>query len=223
MDYADLFTAALTRAAHEAARDYGYEPPTDRFVAEMVGRIPPGTRMEIGRGMAIGLVGRGLAGHTFTIAGLAATKGPYKWFSANRGPGVPSPNWEYFFHVAEFVRLASRLSAPYRVGFEDGLMDVSVRESDALLWYVEVKAKPMMLKPLLAALSSHGQGVDALAPDRGNDALRKAKYLVRHQPPLLSLVGGEDRLHFAVEYGSTTSFLLTPREDPLEQLVPPSS
>jgi hypothetical protein len=155
----------------------------------------------------------------FTIAGLVAAKGPYSWFSANRGRGVPSPNWEYFFQVAEFVRLARRLPARYTIGFEDGLMDVSVRADASLVWYVEVKRRPATLKPLLAGRQRYGAKVDLEAPDRGKDALRKAKYLVRHQPPLLSLVGGEDRLHFRVEYPSGDSFRLVDVDDPLRMLA----
>jgi hypothetical protein len=218
LDPADLFAVTITRAAHDAARAYGYAPPSDRFVAEMIGRIPEMTRQMLGRGFAEGLVAPGPGGHTFAIASLSAAKGPYKWFSANRGPGVPSPNWEYFFQVAEFVRLSSQIDQRYSVGFEDGLMDVSVREGDDLLWYVEVKAKPAMLPPLLKALEEHGARVDLRRADRGNDPLRKAKYLVRHQPRWLSLVGGEERWHFAAQYPAIGSFTLVRRDDPLEEL-----
>lgn len=219
MNPADLFTVGIVRAANEAAAVYGYEGPTDTFLAEMLARIPPDTRTEIGLGMAKGIVGTGRPGHSFTIAGLAANKGPYRWFSANRGPGVPSPNWEYFFQVAEFVRLVRHLPPKYTVGFEDGLMDVSVRDAARLIWYVEVKAKATMLGKLLALLRDHGAKVDLTGPDRGKDALRKAKYLVRHRPPLFSLVGGEERLHFRVEYPTDDGFRLVELGDPLSELA----
>jgi hypothetical protein len=83
---------------------------------------------------------------------------------------------------------------------------------------VEVKAWASKLASLLSAIEGHGQRVDLFAPDRGLDALRKAKYLVRHRPPSLRLVGGEERWHFAVAYPSVESFVLTRRNDPLEDL-----
>lgn len=134
----------------------------------------------------------------------------------DRGCRVPTGSTSS--KVAEFLRLRTRLEQPFRVGFEDGLMDVSVREEDDLLWYVEVKAKPSMLAPLLRDLEVYSSGVDIQAPDRGNDPLRKSKYLVRHRPPLISLVGGEERWHFAVQYPATASFALIRRDDPLDEL-----
>ena len=201
----------LARAAFDAARSFGYPPPGDAAVAAVLGRIPVPVREEVGRGLSDSIVIPGPQEHLFTIAGLAHGKGPYRWFSQNRAPSVPSANWEYFFQVAEFVRLSRLLGDHYVMGFEDGLMDVSVREGDALVWYVEVKAAAQQLPRLRAELERHGAMVDTDAPDRDRDALRKAKYLVRHRPRYLSLVGGEARQHYDVTYAEPSSFSLTAR------------
>jgi len=211
----DLFAVMVTRAAHDAARTFGYPPPPDAAVATVLARIPASVREELGRGLRESILIPGPEEYLFSIAGLAHGKGPYRWFSKNRAPALPSANWEYFFHVAEFVRLTRLLGDRYQVRFEDDLMDVSVREADQLLWYVEVKAAATQLPTLLAALRRLGVGVEVDAPDRGNDPLRKAKYIVRHRPRYLSLVGGEERLHFDVAYSGVTSFaLLTRIESP---------
>ena len=84
-------------------------------------------------------------------------------------------------------------------------------DGDTLLWYIEVKAAANQLPRLRAELGRLGHMVDADAPDRGVDALRKAKYLLRHRPRYLSLVGGEERQHYDVTYTGMASFALTAR------------
>ncbi len=217
---ADLFAVMLARAANDAARSFGYPPPPDAAVAAVFARIPVPVREELGRGLLDGILIPLTEEHLFTVAGLAQGKGPYRWFSQNRAPALPSANWEYFFHVAEFVRLTRLLGGRYHVGFEDGLMDVSVRDESTLLWYVEVKAAASQIQRLLAALQRFGESVDTDAPDRGIDPLRKAKYLVRHRPRYLSLVGGDVRQHYDVAYTGRSSFaLLTRAESPEVELT----
>jgi hypothetical protein len=203
---ADFFAVALTRAAGAAAMSFGYDEPPLADVAAWLSRLPLGTRDRIGHGIRAGLIedipGTGM----FTLSSLGASKGPYAWFSRNRLPRRPSPNWEYFYQVAEFVRIRESVDPSLAVGFEDGLMDVSVRNGTELLWYVEVKAAERQIEPLLTALKRYGATVPVTEPDRGNDPLRKAKYLVRHRPPYLSVVGGERRRHFQVRYEEPATF-----------------
>jgi hypothetical protein len=220
-DPTDVFAVYFARAADDAARTFGYAPVSDHLVAAWLGRIGIATRALVGTGFADGLVlpsegGRGW----FLVRDLASGKGPYAWFSRNRGSGVPSPNWEYFYQVAEYVRLASALAGRYEVGFEDELMDVSVRRDGELVAYVEVKETKAGTARLLSRLRSLGMTVPIDQPDRGDDPLRKAKYLVKHRPPNLSLVGGETRWHYAVTYPRPRSFsLLEVDEGP--ELLPP--
>lgn len=189
----DLFAVAFSRAADQAAMAFGYRRLDAAEIATWMTRLPEATRSWIGRGFRERIVVQGAEDSTFTLTG-AVGKGPYAWFSRDRRPGTPSPNWEYFFQVAEFVRTRLALDGSYDVGFEDGLMDVSVRREGRLLWYTEVKTSRSQIQVLLAKLALLGDvGVPDAQPDRGNDALRKAKYLVRHRPPHLTLVGGEVR------------------------------
>lgn len=209
----DLFAAMFVRAADASAASFGYAPPALAAVAGWMAAISQGTRQGIGRGIREGLVQPAERGVGFTLGRAAPARGPYAWFSRNRAPETPSPNWEYFFQVAEFVRIRSALGPAYEIGFEDGLMDVSVRREGVLLWYVEVKVSRAQTDRLLRALNLIREDVNLVAPDRGNDPLRKAKYLVRHRPPHMSLVGGEDRRHFDVSYREPASFDLRVRRD----------
>ncbi len=103
----------------------------------------------------------------------------------------------------------------YRVNFEDGLMDVSVYDADALVWCVEVKEKARDLETLHRRLLEYADAVDEAAPDRGDDPLRKAKYLIRKRATYFSLVAVGARLHFGVTYPGDSSFVLTPDMVPL--------
>ena len=59
-------------------------------------------------------------------------------------------------------------------------MDLTIRDGDALVLYVEHKTRLADVKKLLPAFIEYGRsGFDLDDPDKGNDPLRKAKYLVR--------------------------------------------
>jgi hypothetical protein len=110
-------------------------------------------------------------------------------------------NWEYFVQVAEYLRVREATARHgFTVWFEDALMDVTVRRVSELLWAIEVKEKARQLPVLLEQLREHAVGVDLDAADRGNDPLRKAKYLVKHRPPYFSLVAIGERRDFSVTY-----------------------
>lgn len=201
----------LSRLADEAARAFGYPRPTPEVIARWLDRIPPETRrrvfVAVGRGIVAPVPGRP---ERFMVP-TAPGKGPYGygWFSRARPPGVPTPNWEYQFQIGEYVKLLEALGGGYTVGWEDDLMDITMRRDGRLEWCVEVKTTPALTRKLLRNMLTYANQVPLEAGDRGNDALRKAKYLVRHRPPYLSLVGGEQREHFVVTYDSADAFGLT--------------
>ncbi len=110
-------------------------------------------------------------------------------------------HWEYLVQAAEYARVYRALALrEYIIAVEDRLMDITVSEaSGRLRWYLEVKEKAAELQRFVADVRGYGAaGVDLDAPDRGNDALRKAKYLVRYRPEYFSVSAIGIRLDFGV-------------------------
>ncbi len=110
-------------------------------------------------------------------------------------------HWEYLVQAAEYARVCRALALrEYIIAVEDRLMDITVSEaSGRLRWYLEVKEKAAELQRFVADVRGYGAaGVDLDAPDRGNDALRKAKYLVRYRPEYFSVSAIGIRLDFGV-------------------------
>ena len=204
-----------TMTATEAFRDrlaacdaWGHPAVGPEWIEQVEARLPPGVRTAVARAAASDCLVT-VDGHRFRLEGLAPGKGPYAFFSRSQRQ-VPAPNWEYFVQIAEYDRVRRAMAgADLRVDFEDELMDISVRDGGTLLWCIEVKERAGDLDALLAGITSYA-GVADDAPDRGNDALRKAKYLQRQRPPWFSLVGIGRRLDFSVEHGGGAGFRLVP-------------
>jgi hypothetical protein len=170
-------------------------------------RLPPGLREAIATAVDDGSI-TVVDGHRFSLAGLASGKGPYAFFSRSARQ-VPAPNWEYFVQAAEYGRVAKAVEPRgLRIDFEDDLMDVSVYDSERVLWCIEVKEKARDLEQLLLGMRDVAPNVDMASPDRHNDPLRKSKYLMRHRPPFFSMVAIGRRLDFSVIYDSD-GFVLT--------------
>jgi hypothetical protein len=64
---------------------------------------------------------------------------------------------------------------------------------------------------LLTALESRSCVIDLYQPDRGDDPLRKAKYLNRYRPPYFSVRAGSQLKHFDVRYRDPVGFSLAER------------
>jgi hypothetical protein len=205
------FEGLLRHAARAAASEWRYAAPTEAFYEQFAARIPEGTRAEIARGVREQRVV--IDGYRFKLPNLGPKKGPYAFFSRNRGPGVPSPNWEYFIQLAEYLRILRTVRPSLRVGFEDGLMDVSVRDDQRLIWYIEAKERANQAIRLVDRLATYTRDVDTTSHDRGNDPLQKAKYLITHRPDFLTVVAIDWRRDYAVEYPDERSFALTELAD----------
>ncbi len=137
---------------------------------------------------------RSLRAHSASLPGIPPT-------------GKPQPHWEYFVQLGEYIRLVRIFGdSGLAIGLEDGLMDVTVRHEGRLLWCVEVKERAAKLAELQAAFERYRHAVPLEAPDRGNDGLRKSKYLVKHRPPYLTLLALGTRADYAVTYPSATAF-----------------
>jgi hypothetical protein len=205
-----LFDAQLTGWARLACEEWGFACPPSEFFEKMTSRLPEGLRATIGFGLEHGLVIP--QGYSFFVKGLRPGKGPYRWFSCFASEQRPNPNWEYYVQVAEFVRLSTALAGRgYELTFEDDLMDIGVYSAGQLVVCCEIKEKSIQATRLVSRMKSHQAGVDLSKPDRGNDPLRKAKYLLMKRPKYFYLVAIGARLEFSLSYPHDGAFEL--RED----------
>jgi hypothetical protein len=207
------FDSCFREWTRAACAEWGYPEPEDRYYVEAFARLPPGLRTLLAAGLRDGLIIP--QGRTFTLRGLAPGKGPYAWFTRYAQAQRPNPNWEYYVQVAEYVRLSRAAPASgLTVTFEDGLMDIGLYREGVLQVCVEVKERRAQLQRLLQQLRAHETAVDLDAPDRGNDPLRKAKYLVKRRPQYLCGVALGARLEYRVDYPAGAAFRL------VEDVVP---
>lgn len=218
--YVDVFDHHFREWVAAACSAWGYRPPEDAFYRRFRERLTHETLEWIGYGIEAGLIlERGLQ---FDVAGNAAGKGPYKWFSRRGDATEPQCNWEYYVQVAFFVRLWTPCQkAGLSLTLEDGLMDLAIWRKNQLLWCIEVKERAVQIDRLLADLAVHGTKVDFESPDRGKDALRKAKYLMKHRPKFFSGVAIGLQRDFQVQYPGPSAFHLAKADPPVGALREP--
>ena len=193
--------------ARAACQEWGYPMPSDRYYAKVYERLPEGLRALLGFGLNSGLIIS--KGRTFTLKGLPSTKGPYNWFSHYKTLKEPAPNWEYFVHVAEFVRLHTIAAAKgLLVTFEDDTMDIALYQDARLIVYCEVKKRVSQIQELIKGIKVYQSAVDLPAPDRGNDPLRKAKCIVKRKPEYFVGVAIGARFEYKMIYLGEGSFQL---------------
>jgi hypothetical protein len=116
--------------------------------------------------------------------------------------------------AVDYVQLHELLAPKgYRIGVEDNLMDVTVRDPEGtLLWYSESNEKAKDLGAVVREIRTWGEsGVDMDIDDRHKDGLRKAKCLCTHRPLYFSGSAIGLRLDFSVAYLNDNHFAL--RED----------
>lgn len=130
----------------------------------------------------------------------------------HQGEGKVAPCWELFVQLADYAWLRTVAERHgQEVRFEDRLMDLTVRAGGRLVLYVEQKTTRHLAKKLVDRMRRYGdEGFTLEDPDRGNDALRKAKYLVRDEshPIYFGLSAVNYRQLFKVEYLDGNRFRL---------------
>ena len=202
-----LFDEQMTTWVASACGEWGFDTPVEPVVELVKQRLPAGIRIMIGLGIERGIVIP--EGHTFRLKGLSDGKGPYKWLSRYNLERRPNPNWEYYVQVAEYVRL-SLSTRDTRLTFEDDLMDIGVYRNGKLVVCCEVKETSVQASRLLSGIKRYQSGVDWATPDRGNDALRKAKYLIKRRPKYFYVVAIGIRHEFSLAFPAQDSFTLQP-------------
>ncbi len=203
-----IFDKYLKAWVRVACGDWGYPEPQDKYYEKVHRRLPAGLRALLGQGLKEGLIIP--KGRTFKLKGLSPKKGPYNWFSRYSAAKIPAPNWEYFVQVAEFVRLHPIAKARgLKLTFEDDLMDLALYRRKRLLVCYEVKERASQIQKLIKGIKTYQQAIDFTAVDRGNDPLRKAKYIVRRRPEYFCGVAIGARFEYRVDYPEREAFRLT--------------
>jgi hypothetical protein len=87
-------------------------------------------------------------------------------------------------------------------------MDLALYREDRLVVCCEVKERASQLQELVKGLRAYEKGINFSQPDRGNDPLRKAKYLVRRRPDYFSLVAIGARMEYHVRHQEGRTFEL---------------
>ena len=190
-----LFDEQLTTWISSACKEWDCATPVEPVVTLVKQRIPSGIRSMIGLGIERGIVLPD--GHMFRLKGLPDGKGPYRWFS--RFKHGPNPNWEYYVHVAEYVRLFLQTeNCDFKLVFEDDRMDIGVYQDDELFVCCEVKETSRQAARLVSGIRRYQPRVPLTDPARGNDPLRKAKYLRKNRPRYFYVVAIGARHEFSV-------------------------
>jgi len=203
-----LFESHFKEWVSLACEGLGYKLPGQDYF-NCLSRFTQELKGVIGKGIKDGILIE--EGWKFRLKGLSHEKGPYKWFSKFEEGCYPACNWEYFVQVAEYIRLYSLYKdRRLELNFEDKLMDITVRKENRLLICVEAKEKKQQLEGLIKGISKYFEQIDFSENDRGNDSLRKAKYIVKHRPVFFSGVAMGFRLDFRVAYFEEDKFQFIP-------------
>lgn len=207
------FDQRFEKWAKDACKNWGYPEPTPEYYAEVYAEKE--FRVDT-QNSVVSAINEGLVvprGMFFEVKDARVTKGPphtYSWFGKNRPP-KPCPNWEYFVHIAEFVRY-HHIAKKYglKALFEFDAMDIALynEQEDRIVLCCEVKRKPEDIQALLAGLDTYQRRIGLLTDERGNDPLSKAKYIKKWRPDYLSLVAVGERREFRVEYPQSSAFRL---------------
>ena len=94
-------------------------------------------------------------------------------------------------------------------------VDIGIVIPEKLNLFVEVKEKKYQWEKSIREVKAIGRnGVQLHTPDRGNDSLRKAKYIAAGRPSYFSGYTPEGFDSYAVTYQSENRFALKPVEIP---------
>jgi hypothetical protein len=206
MNTLERFRSEFKGWVHALNRAKGLNASVDEVLGRLESRIPETMLRQIGAAFINGwLQNESERDRRYFVreSDRTGSRGG-QWVLGHAGAGRVDPCWEVYVQLADYSRIRTvaerhRLTAR----LEDRLMDITVYAGNNLFLYVENKTKKEDAIRLLERMREYGNtGFDLSDPDRGNDPLRKAKYLVRDgsHPHYfgLSAIGFEQM--FRVEY-----------------------
>ena len=113
-------------------------------------------------------------------------------------------NREYFTQFAVFIGLIEEYG--YKIKdcqFEYHMMDICVLQNEKPFIYIETKVSDHETKKLIDELrEKYSKNLRKFQdlPDRGNDPLRKAKYIFSDKPRFLRIVNSRNSFSYSIKY-----------------------
>ena len=213
------FDRIFQKLVQRTCKEWEYEFPGPDYFKSVYERLPLGLQEIIAYGFSSGLIiDAGLSKSKsagFRPVGVPEYKGPYSWFSRYNEEKQPWPNWEYYVQLSEYLRLYDAFKdKKVELRFEDDLMDIGIYREGNLWVCCEIKVESSQSKKLIRAIKTHQNAAELSLNDRGNDPLRKAKYIKKLKPQYFYLVSIGRRFEVRVEYPDNMQFKL------VEDLVP---
>lgn len=182
-------------------------------------RIPPEVRQKVFRLWQEGFCYSGDTPASFQLKD-AKRGGPYHWFTYSPMYQTIYANHEYFVQVAAYHDLIFEYNWPSEyIWFEFGEyanqvylpIDIAIIEQKNNKIYIEVKETEYQIQNLIINVKQYGlKGVDLGSPDRGNDPLRKAKYIAAGRPPIFAFYSPHGFTTFGITYIDSHKFLMKP-------------
>jgi hypothetical protein len=203
---------------HRTCEEWNFSLPKSEYYQEIYYRLPYGLQEIISFGFEseliidVGISKSGSAG--FRPNNVSESKGPYSWFEKDNSKHQPRPCWEYFVQAAEYIRLSKVFGKDYKLKFEDNSMDIAMYKGENLWICCEIKEKSNQASRLISGIRKFENVIDLPKNDRGNDPLRKAKYIRNFKPEYFYVVSLGRRYEFRIEYLESEKFKL------IEDLIP---
>jgi len=213
-DNIQYFDHIFREWVQQTCEEWNYEPPSESYYSEIYARLPFGLRTTLAFGQKYGIlidVGKSKTGSAgFRPIGLPELKGPYSWFEKDNQRKQPRPAWEYFIQVAEYIRLYEAFKDKNcTLTFEDDLMDIALYYNNNLKVCCEIKEKSTQAEKLIEGIKEYENAIYLASDDRGNDPLRKAKYIVNFRPDYFYVVSIGRRFEFRCIYPESKQFQLS--------------
>jgi hypothetical protein len=198
----------------QTCREWNFELPPESYYSQVYAHLPVGLRTTIEFGYKQGLLldaGKSNTGSAgFGLKGVPESKGPYSLFEKDSQKKQPRPAWECFIQAAEYVRLCEAFKDKgYVLTFEDDLMDIALYCDNNLIVCCAIKEQLYQAKKLVESIKEYEHSIDFALDDRGHDALRKAKYIIKFKPEYFYVVSIGGRFEYQITYPREKTFRLS--------------
>ena len=209
-----IFDRAFRVWVQKSCREWNFELPPESYYSEVFARLPVGLQTTLQFGYKQGLLldaGKSNTGSAgFRLNRVSESKGPYSWFEKDSQKKQPRPAWECFIQAAEYIRLYETFKdKDYELTFGDDLMDIALYRDNKLIVCCAIKEQLHQAKKLVESIKEYEHSIDFALDDRGHDALRKAKYIIKFKPDYFYVVSIGGRFEYQITHPREKTFRLS--------------